>query len=82
MVAEYYNIPNGTRPDLNNMTTEPTEVRCMTETLENRNRNNFAIRATGYFLPQISGIYQVYLQCQDHCAFYIKTNETEKRIAQ
>ena len=82
MLAEYYNIANETRPDLNNMTTGPTEVRCMKETMENRRRNNFAIRATGYFQPQNSGFYRVHLQCQDYCKFYFMVNGTERKIVQ
>ena len=82
MLAEYYNIASGTRPDLKNMSSQPTEVSCMKQTYDDRKRDNFAIRATGYFLPAESGTYKVYLKCKSRCVFYFITNGTEVKIAE
>ena len=82
LLAEYYTIANGTRPDLGNLTTGPTEVGCMSKTVESKQRNNFAIRATGFFIPENSGFYRISLQCQDYCAFFFEMNGTEQKILQ
>ena len=82
LLAEYYTIANGTRPDLHNMTSKPTEVRCMSKTVESKQRNTFAMRATGFFIPENSGFYRVSLQCQDYCVFFFEVNGTEQKIIQ
>lgn len=82
MLAEYYNIAEGTMPDLKSITSQPAEVRCMTETKLNINRGNFVIKATGYFHPQQTGSYTLHLECKDRCVFYFSTNSTEMKLVE
>lgn len=82
MLAEYYSIAGGARPDLTKMPSQPTEVRCMSETNDNRKKKNFAIKATGYFYPQQTGSYKVKLGCENRCVFYFSANGSDVRLAQ
>ena len=82
LLGEYYNIAPGTRPNLGSMAVSPKEVRCLSKTYDDRNQQNFGLRATGFFYPRETGIYQIYLHCQDRCELYCIINGTEVKVAE